>query len=176
MESSQLPVLEKEMATPVFLPAGSHGETSVRWAAVWLRDCGAEAMFLRDSIRWLGYCGYHLRKSHSEEGKGTMCVGRVDPSRLGQRHRLSEWGGKCQGLRASLITQLVKNLPAMQETWVWSPGWEDPLEKGKATHSSILAWRIPWAVLSMGLQRVRHNWATFTFSVRENIIQISLIL
>ena len=42
--------------------------------------------------------------------------------------------------------QLVKNPPAMQETWVWSLGWEDPLEKGKATHSSILAWRIPWTV------------------------------
>ena len=39
-----------------------------------------------------------------------------------------------------------KNLPAMQETWVQSLGWEDPLEKGKATHSSILAWRIPWTV------------------------------
>ena len=43
---------------------------------------------------------------------------------------------------ASLMAQLVKNLPAMQETWVRSVGWEDPLEKGKATHSSILAWRI----------------------------------
>ena len=46
-------------------------------------------------------------------------------------------------LRASLAAQLVKNLPAMQETWVWFLGWEDPLEKGKATHLSILAWRIP---------------------------------
>ena len=46
----------------------------------------------------------------------------------------------------SLITQLVKNLPAMQATWVQSLGWEDALEKGKATHSSILAWRIPWTV------------------------------
>ena len=45
---------------------------------------------------------------------------------------------------ASLVAQLVKNLPAMQETWVQSLGWEDPMEKGKATHSSILAWRIPW--------------------------------
>ena len=45
---------------------------------------------------------------------------------------------------ASLIAQLVKNLPAMQETWVRCLSWEDPLEKGKATHSSILAWRIPW--------------------------------
>ena len=47
-------------------------------------------------------------------------------------------------LWASLVAQLVKNLPAMQETWVQSLGWEDLLEKGTATHSSILAWRIPW--------------------------------
>ena len=47
---------------------------------------------------------------------------------------------------ASLVAQLVKNLPAMRETWVRSLGWEDPLEKGKSTHSSILAWRIPWTV------------------------------
>ena len=44
---------------------------------------------------------------------------------------------------ASLVAQLLKNLPAMQETWVQSVGWEDPLEEGMATHSSILAWRIP---------------------------------
>ena len=51
---------------------------------------------------------------------------------------------------ASLVVQLAKNLPAMRETWVRSLGSEDPLEKGKATHSSILAWRIPWTVYSMG--------------------------
>ena len=45
--------------------------------------------------------------------------------------------------RASLVAQMIKNLPAMQETWVQSIGWEEPLEKGMATHSSILAWRIP---------------------------------
>ena len=44
---------------------------------------------------------------------------------------------------ASLVAQLVKNPSAMPETWVWPLGWEDPLEKGKATHSSILTWRIP---------------------------------
>ena len=54
---------------------------------------------------------------------------------------------------ASLVAQLVKNLPAMWETWIRSLGWEDPLEKGRATHSSILAWRIQ----SMGLQRVGHD-------------------
>ena len=47
---------------------------------------------------------------------------------------------------ASLVVHLVKNLPAMRETWVLSRNWEDPLEKGMATHSSILAWIIPWTV------------------------------
>ena len=60
------------------------------------------------------------------------------------------------------MAQLVKTLPAMWETWVWSLGWEDPLEKGKATHSSILAWRTAWTVYSMGSQRIWHDWATFT--------------
>ena len=58
---------------------------------------------------------------------------------------------------ATLVAQLVKNLPAMWETWVRALSWEDPLEKGKATHSSILAWRIPWTVQSMGSQRVVHE-------------------
>ena len=67
-------------------------------------------------------------------------------------------------LRASLEVQMVKNLPAMQETRVWSLAWEDPLEKGMATHSSILAWRIPWTekpggLQTIGSQRVRHEWA-----------------
>ena len=62
----------------------------------------------------------------------------------------------------SPMAQMVKNPPAMQETRVQSLGWEDPLEKGMATHSSILAWRIPWTeepdgLQSMGWQRVRHN-------------------
>ena len=60
-------------------------------------------------------------------------------------------------LRASLVAQLVKSPPAMWESWVGSLGWEDPLEKEIGTHSSILALRIPWTVLSMGLQRVRHD-------------------
>ena len=60
------------------------------------------------------------------------------------------------------MAQLVKNPPAMQEIWVQSLGWEDPLEKEMATHSSILAWEIPWTeepggLESMGSQRVRHN-------------------
>ena len=66
---------------------------------------------------------------------------------------------------ASLIAQLVNNLPAMQETWVRFLGWEDPLEKEMAIHSSILAWKIPWTeepggLQSMGSQRVGHDLAT----------------
>ena len=60
------------------------------------------------------------------------------------------------------MAQMVKNLPAMWETWVRSLGQEDPLQKGMATHSCILAWRIPWTeetdgILSMGSQRVKHD-------------------
>ena len=66
---------------------------------------------------------------------------------------------------ASLVVQIVKNPPEMQEAWVWYLGWEDPLEEGMTTHCSILAWRIPWTVKpgglqSMGSQRVGHNWTT----------------
>ena len=67
----------------------------------------------------------------------------------------------------SLVSQLVKNPPAMHETWVRSLGWEDLLEKGKATDSSILAWSIPWTVWSMGWQRVRQDWTTFTHPLTQ---------
>ena len=60
-------------------------------------------------------------------------------------------------LRASLVAQLVKNLPATWEIPVRLLGQEGPLEKGMATHSSILAWRVPWTVESMGSQRVGHD-------------------
>ena len=71
--------------------------------------------------------------------------------------------------RASLVAQTEMNLPAVWETRVQSLDWEDPLEKGKGTHSSILAWRIPWTeepggLQSKGLQRVGHSWVTNTFT------------
>ena len=70
---------------------------------------------------------------------------------------------------ASLVAQRLKCLPAMQETWVRTLGWEDPLEKEMAIHSSTLAWRIPWmeepgGLQSMGSQRVGHNRATSLFT------------
>ena len=66
---------------------------------------------------------------------------------------------------ASLVAQMVKNLPAMWETWVQSLGWEDPLEEDMATHSSILAWRIPldrgaWRATVHGVTKSQHHWGT----------------
>ena len=76
-----------------------------------------------------------------------------------------------------MAAQMLKNLPAMQETWIQSLGWEDPLGKGMATHSSILAWGIPWTeepggLPSMGLQRVGHDWVTNTnfYTLRLNML------
>ena len=75
----------------------------------------------------------------------------------------------------SLVVQAVKSLPAMQETQIQSPGWEDPLEKGMATHSSILAWRIPWTENPGGLQSMgSQKWGmtnTFTFFTAQKKIQ-----
>ena len=76
------------------------------------------------------------------------------------------WGHlKAKPLGGSLVAQMIKHLPTMQETWVQSLGWEDLLEEEMATHSSILAWKIPWMekpgrLQSMGSQRVRHDWET----------------
>ena len=94
--------------------------------------------------------GMHLVSfPDSSAGKESACNA-GDPGSIPGSGR-SPGGGigyPLQSSWASLVAQLVKNLPAMWETWVGSLGWEDPLEKGKATHSSILAWR---------LQRVGHN-------------------
>ena len=83
----------------------------------------------------------------SSVGKDSACNA-GDPSSIPGSERSSGEGigYPLQYSWASLVAQLVKNLPAMRETWVRSLGWEDPLEEGKATHSSILAWRIPWTV------------------------------
>ena len=74
---------------------------------------------------------------------------------------------ECVGGSGSQVAQQAKNPPAMQDTWemrVWSPGWEDPLEKGTAPNSRIFAWRIPWTeepqgLQSTGSQRVGHAWS-----------------
>ena len=79
------------------------------------------------------------------------------------------------------MAQLVKNLPAVWETWVRSLGWEDPLEEEMAPHSSILAWRIPWAeehggLQSMGFQRVGHDSVTDQARTPTQLFQIIVYL
>jgi len=71
----------------------------------------------------------------------SVFCGKISIQHLPSHPFLSVWFSV---VRTSLVAQLVKNPPAMQGTWIRSLGWEDPPEKGKATHASILAWRIPW--------------------------------
>ena len=103
--------------------------------------------------------------SYCSVGKEFACIV-GDPGSIPGSGRSTGEGIGCplQYSWASLVAQVVKNPPAMWKTWVRSLGWEDPLGKAKATHSSILALRIPWTVWSMRSQNVGHNWATFTFS------------
>ena len=118
-------------------PCGSAGKESA---------CNAEDL---GSISGLGRApgegkGYPLQYSGLENSMD--CVAK-------SRTRLSDFTSLQMVKRASLVAQLVKNPPAMTETWVQSLGWEDHLEKGKVTHSSILAWRTSWTVQSMGSPR-----------------------
>ena len=89
------------------------------------------------------------------------------------------WGQEsCVSQSASLVAQMVKNLPAMWETRVQSLGWEDPLEEGMATHSSILTWRIPWkeepgGLQSMGSQTVKQNRATRHSTCADVSVQLA---
>ena len=106
-----------------------------------------------------------------------LCNIKVQQPSQGHTAR-KEWShGLNLGLSDSLVAQMVQNPPTMQETWVRSLGWEDPLEKGTATHSSILAWRIPWTeepgrLQSMGSQRVRQDLATFTHTLFDSTIYV----
>ena len=99
----------------------------------------------------------------SSAGKASTCNAGDPGSISGSGRCPGGWiGCPLQHSWASLVAHMVKDLPAMQETWVRSLGWGDPLEEEMVTHSSILAWNIPWTEgpggpQSMGLQRVRHN-------------------
>ena len=90
---------------------------------------------------------------------------KLGANNLNDLSKVTGFGSHFNRFRASLVAQMVKRLPTMWETWVRSLGQEDPLEKEIATHSSILAWKIPWTedpgtLQSMGSQRVGHDWPT----------------
>ena len=101
------------------------------------------------SFFWLEYSTPSSGFPHGSTGKESACNS-GDPSSIPGSGRSpgEEIGYPLQCPWASLVAQRVKNPPAMQETWVPGLGWKDTLEKGKATHSSFLAWRIPWGIYS----------------------------
>ena len=96
---------------------------------------------------WFLTCPHHSSSPHSSVGKESTCNA-GDPSSSHESGRSAEEGigYPLQYSWASLVAQLVKNSPAIQETWVQFLGWEDSLEESMATHFSILAWRIPWTI------------------------------
>ena len=107
------------------------------------------------------YAEYIIWNAELDESQAGIKIARRNTNKLLRR------------LWASLVAQMVKNLPEMQETRVWSLGWEDPLEKKMATHSSILAWRIPGTeepdkVQTMRLQGVWHYWVINTHTHADN--------
>ena len=120
-----------------------------------IRDCTHISI---DSAR------QHIGFPGSSAGKESTCNA-GDPSLIpGSASSPGDLGCPLQYSCASLVVQMGKNLPAMQETWVWSLGWEEPLEQGMATHPSILAWGIPldrgpWRATVHGVERVGHSWA-----------------
>ena len=97
--------------------------------------------------KWINYSRFPT----SSVGKESTCNA-GDPGSIPRSGRSAGEGigYSLQYSWTSLVAQLVKNPPTMRETWVWSLGWENALEKGKATHSGILAWRIPWTSVHRG--------------------------
>ena len=137
-------------------------ETPVLWAPPaksWLigkdpdagKDWGQEEKGRTEDemVGWhhrLNGCGFGWTEGVGDGQGGLACCGSWDHKELDMTERLNwNWVG-------FLVTQLVKNLPAVQEIWVWFMGQEDPLVKGMATHSNIVAWRIPWTEEPGGLQ------------------------
>ena len=158
--------------TPVYLSAPLPPQSSflrVTWDAgsqAWSPKCVPR---IKPISQLLG-CLYFLSR-HQQVSMNSFLVILIYKAVKGGKSRTKHfWFTPLHSLVlwASLVAQTVKNLPAMQESWVWSLGQEDPLEKRMATHSSTLVWRIPWTeepgrIQSMGSQRVGHNWVTNTY-------------
>ena len=125
------------------------------------------------SLWWAVECSVYSRDSKEWQDRLSKKSDRWGLSEVGRDHTRTcgiqiSFIYNYLGYSQSKVAQTVKNLPRMQETQVCFLGLDDPLEKGMATHSSILAWRIPWTeepggLQFMGSQRVGHNWAANTF-------------
>ena len=149
--SERPPWRRKWLPTPVCLPGKSHEHRSLLDYSLW----GCKELNMSEQLThrqatanvYSVLLNVHTAHLIPKKKKESTCNA-GDPGSIPGSGRSTgeEIVYSLQYSWASLLAQLVKNLPAMQETWVWSLGWEDPLEKGKATHSSILAWRIPWTI------------------------------
>ena len=144
--------------TPIFLPGEPYGQRSLVGYSPW----GCRVVYKLNDLACM-HAGY--RRHRGRHGKREEYCSKFDVFIISWIPNDILW--------ASLVAQMVKNLPAMWETWVWSLGQKDSLEKGMATHSSILAWKIPWTeesgrLWSMGSQRVRQDLATNTFDILWN--------
>ena len=169
------------MAIPAFLPGKSHGQRSLAGYISWCR----EELDTTEHAHTFFYIKWKTTKTELSIYMHAHMLTDIQIYIWTHRIKLfylyvnvsvfKEHICDLKGLKlpvllrkqASLVAQLVKNPPAMWETQVWFPGWEDPLEKGIATRSSILAWRIPWTegpggLQSMGSHRVGHGWVTDT--------------
>ena len=139
----KIPWRRKWQLAPVFLSRESHGQRSLAGYSPW--RCKESNMTEHACISFVGDTSHCFPGSSA--GKESACSAGDPGSISGSGRSPGEGiGYPPQSSWASLVAQLVKNLPAVWETWIRSLGWEDPLEKGKAPHSSLLAWRIPWTV------------------------------
>ena len=133
--------------TPVLLPGKPHGRRSLVGCSPWdlWESDMTERLHFHFSLSWIGEGnGDPLQCSCLENPRDRGAWWSLGWHRVGH-----DWSDL-----AAAVSQTVNNLPARQETWIWSLGWEDTLEKGMATDSSILTWRIPWREESGGLQSV----------------------
>ena len=105
---------------------------------------------------------------HKGSGK-TMSV--VNPGYRWMCHSVTHWR---EVVWASLVSPMVKNLPAMQETWVRFLNWEDPLEKGMAIHSSIFVWKILWTEKSGGLQSMEQGGSLVLWALQSNCLSANI--
>ena len=127
-------VSESWMSAATFAKVASARQPMLLASYIQLAEPRSRIMPVSSLLRETGKTGFFLLPSKFMKScNGRFCTHRKDV----KKHQVDK-------KQASLVAQMVKNLPAMQETWIWSLGWEDALEKGVATHSSLLAWRIPW--------------------------------
>ena len=166
--------MQIETRRPVHTCHKGQSRCATCWQAVGRRD----SHLAGGAAKWCSHLGDFLKNTHTlglpcgSAGKEPACNA-GDPSLIPELGRSAGEGVgyPLQYSWASLVAQLVKHLPAMWETWVLSLDWEDPPEKGTATHSSILAWKSPLTIQSM-VSQSRTQLNDFHFSLSNHTLTI----